>query len=97
MQNNQKIIGIFGAGGFIGGHLVSSLLDEGHEVVCADIKPTEFWFQYFNECENFSLDLKSYNNCLKVTKNVDFIYNICLLYTSPSPRDVEESGLPACG
>ena len=67
---------VAGAGGFIGGHLVSSLLDEGHEVVCADIKPIEFWFQYFNECENFSLDLKSYNNCLKVTKNVDFIYNM---------------------
>lgn len=67
---------VAGAGGFIGGHLVSSLLDEGHEVVCADIKPTEYWFQYFNECENFSLDLKSYDNCLKVTKKVDFIYNM---------------------
>ena len=67
---------VAGAGGFIGGHLVSSLLEEGHEVVCADIKPTEYWFQYFNECENFSLDLKSYENCLKVTKKVDFIYNM---------------------
>ena len=64
---------VAGAGGFIGGHLVSSLLNDGHEVVCADIKPAEYWFQYFNECENFSLDLKSYDNCLKVSKNVDFI------------------------
>ena len=67
---------VAGAGGFIGGHLVSSLLQDGHEVVCADIKPAEFWFQYFDECENFSLDLKSYDNCLKVSKNVDFIYNM---------------------
>ena len=67
---------VAGAGGFIGGHLVSSLLNDGHEVVCADIKPAEYWFQYFNECENFSLDLKSYDNCLKVSKNVDFIYNM---------------------
>ena len=39
---------IAGAGGFIGGHLVKSLMDEGHEVVCADIKPLEFWFQTFD-------------------------------------------------
>ena len=45
---------VAGAGGFIGGHLVKSLLDEGHQVVCADIKPIEYWFQYFDECKNFS-------------------------------------------
>ena len=26
---------------------------------------------------------------------VDVIYNTCLLYTSPSPRDVEESRMPS--
>ena len=67
---------VAGAGGFIGGHLVKSLLDEGHQVVCADIKPIEHWFQYFEECENFSFDLKSYDNCLKATKGVEFIYNM---------------------
>jgi GDP-D-mannose 3',5'-epimerase len=72
---NKKIL-IVGAGGFIGGHLVKSLLDEGHQVVCADIKPIEYWFQYFDECENFSFDLKSYDNCLKATKGVEFIYNM---------------------
>tara|TARA_B100001540_G_scaffold313519_1_gene336604 strand:- start:4537 stop:5535 length:999 start_codon:yes stop_codon:yes gene_type:complete len=67
---------ICGAGGFIGGHLVSSLIKEGHEVVCADIKPKEFWFQLFDNTKNFSLDLKEYENCLKVTKDVDYIYNM---------------------
>ncbi len=67
---------ICGAGGFIGGHLVKSLIDEGHELVCADIKPLENWFQIFEDNQNFSLDLKSYDNCLKVTKNVDYIYNM---------------------
>jgi len=67
---------VCGAGGFIGGHLVSSLINEGHEVVCVDIKPTENWFQNFGESNNFSLDLKDYENCLEVTENVDFIYNM---------------------
>jgi len=67
---------ICGAGGFIGGHLVSNLLKEGHELVCADIKPTEFWFQIFENNKNFSLDLKEYENCLKVTRDVDYVYNM---------------------
>ena len=67
---------VCGAGGFIGGHLVKNLMDEGHEVVCADIKPLEYWFQIFEDNQNFSLDLKSYENCLAVTKDVDYIYNM---------------------
>ena len=66
---------VCGAGGFIGGHLVKNLMEEGHEVVCADIKPLEYWFQLFENNSNFSLDLKSYDNCLK-SENVDFVYNM---------------------
>ena len=67
---------ICGAGGFIGGHLMKDLLNEGHEVVCADIKPIEFWFQTSDMNKNFVLDLKEYENCLKVTEGVDYIYNM---------------------
>jgi len=67
---------ICGAGGFIGGHLVSNLLNEGHEIIAADIKPLEFWFQIFEKSNNFSLDLKDYNNCLKVVDGVDYVYNM---------------------
>ena len=67
---------ICGAGGFIGGHLVKNLMDQGHDVVCADIKPVEYWFQIFEKNKNYSLDLKEYENCLKVTAGVDFIYNM---------------------
>ena len=67
---------VCGAGGFIGGHLVKRLMDQGNDVVCADIKPTEYWFQYFEENQNYSLDLKEYENCLKVTEGIDFIYNM---------------------
>ena len=72
----QKKYLVCGAGGFIGGYLVDSLMKEGNEVVCADIKPKEYWFQIFDKNKNFSLDLKEYENCLKVTEGVDYIYNM---------------------
>jgi len=67
---------VCGAGGFIGGHLVKSLIDDGNHVICVDLKPLDHWFQIFNMNENLSLDLKEYDNCIKITKNVDFIYNM---------------------
>tara|TARA_B100000787_G_scaffold166392_1_gene151575 strand:- start:629 stop:1618 length:990 start_codon:yes stop_codon:yes gene_type:complete len=67
---------ICGGGGFIGGHLADDLMKNGHEVVCADIKPKEYWFQIFDKNKNYSLDLKEYENCLKVTEGVDYIYNM---------------------
>jgi len=67
---------VCGAGGFVGGHLTASLIKDGHEVVAADIKPLEFWFQQFDENKNYVLDLKDYSNCLKVVDSVDYVYNL---------------------
>ena len=67
---------ICGAGGFIGGHLAERLINDGHEVTCVDIKPLEYWFQLNENSKNFSLDLKDFDNCLKVTENIEFIYNM---------------------
>ena len=67
---------VCGAGGFIGGHLVANLLNEGHEVIAADIKPLEYWFQLFDSNKNYSLDLKEYENCLKITNGVDYVFNM---------------------
>jgi len=73
----KKTVLICGAGGFIGGSLVANLIRENnYNIICADIKPFEYWFQFFDHLENFSLDLKEYENCLKITRKVDYIYNM---------------------
>ena len=72
----KKKILICGAGGFIGGHLASKLIKENEfDIICADIKPKEYWFQIFDEAQNYSLDLKEYENTFKVSKDVDYIFN----------------------
>ena len=45
MSYSNKRVFVTGAGGFIGGHLVKKLLDNGNKIVASDIKPKEFWFQ----------------------------------------------------
>ena len=72
----NKIL-ICGAGGFIGGHLVNYYLQNSdNELVCADIKPEANWFQIFDKNKNFSLDLKNFESCMEVTKDVDYVFNL---------------------
>ena len=76
MINNKKIL-IVGAGGFIGGHLVKRLLRDGNSIIAVDIKSREYWFQEFEDVENhFSTDMKNIENCRKVTKEVDYVFNM---------------------
>ena len=67
---------VAGAGGFIGGHLVKRLIDDGHKITAVDLKPLENWFQLFENAKNFTLDLKDFSSCLKVTKNITEIFNM---------------------
>ena len=76
MNKNKKIL-VVGAGGFIGGHLIKRLLDNGNSIVATDIKPKEYWFQDFDAVENYySTDMKDISNCRKVTKNIDYVFNM---------------------
>ena len=76
MIKDKKIL-VVGAGGFIGGHLVKKLLDNGNSIVSTDIKPKEYWFQDFEITENYySMDMKDIYNCRKVTKNIDYVFNM---------------------
>jgi GDP-D-mannose 3',5'-epimerase len=68
---------VCGAGGFIGGHLVKSLLKRGVRVIRAvDIKPIEEWHQTTEGVENFSLDLMEKENCLMAASGVDHVYQL---------------------
>ena len=67
---------IVGGGGFIGGHLVKRLVNEGNKVKAVDIKPFELWFQKFDEVENHSLNMENHDNCLKMSQDMDYVINL---------------------
>lgn len=67
---------IAGAGGFIGGHLVGSLLADGYRVRAVDVKPTEEWYQVYSGAENLVLDLREREHCDRVCAGMDEVYNL---------------------
>jgi nucleoside-diphosphate-sugar epimerase len=54
---------VAGAGGFIGGHMVKILVNQGAQVRAVDRKPIEHWYQHSAEAENLVLDLRERSNC----------------------------------
>jgi nucleoside-diphosphate-sugar epimerase len=76
LSNNSRIL-IAGAGGFIGGALISVLRKQGRrDLRGVDIKPFDQWYQRFDDVENFSLDLNLKENCERAAEGVDDIYNL---------------------
>lgn len=67
---------VTGAGGFIGGHLVSTLLQQGHSVRAVDIKPQWQWYQRFSSAENLTLNLSERESCYQAANGCDWIYNL---------------------
>src|ERR1700739_975247 len=73
---NAKVV-VCGAGGFIGGHLVKSLLENGVDVIRAvDAKPLDEWDQVTNGVESLSLDLKDQANCHTAAKGASLVYQL---------------------
>ena len=68
---------VCGAGGFIGGHLVKSLVANGIKSVRAvDIKPLDDWFQVTPGVENLSLDLKDKDSCVKAAEGSSLVFQL---------------------
>jgi nucleoside-diphosphate-sugar epimerase len=68
---------VTGAGGFIGGHLVADLLDQGYERVRAvDIKPFEHWYQVLPRAENLQRDLAEKAACYEASESAGYVFNL---------------------
>jgi len=63
---------VCGAGGFIGGHMVKRLLDEGYKVIAVDIKSKKDWYQVHKGADSQGLfdlrDPKRVDTCLRWDK-----------------------------
>ena len=73
---NERVV-VCGAGGFIGGHLVRALLNNGVNVVRAvDVKPLDKWYQKSGEVENLSLDLRNMNSCYRAAEDTHVVFQL---------------------
>ncbi|QNI33817.1 NAD-dependent epimerase/dehydratase family protein [Alloacidobacterium dinghuense] len=73
---DERVV-VCGAGGFIGGHLVQTLLKNGVSVVRAvDVKPLDEWYQKNKEVENLSLDLGDKDTCFKATDDMQVVFQL---------------------
>jgi GDP-D-mannose 3', 5'-epimerase len=71
------LIVVAGAGGFIGGHLVASLLSRGYSNLRAiDIKPFDEWYQFFDRVENIQADLQDRSNCRMACAEASEVFNL---------------------
>jgi GDP-D-mannose 3',5'-epimerase len=68
---------VTGAGGFIGGHLVRRLRDEGvGRIRAVDCKPKEEWYQVFDDVENLDANLELLDACRDAVRDVDTVFNL---------------------
>ena len=73
---SHDLMVVAGGGGFIGGHLVANLLNEGHSVRSIDLKPLDEWYQVHDEAENLVLDLRLMEACTEGLTGAGDVYNL---------------------
>ena len=65
---------VAGGGGFIGGHLVADLLNQGLSVRSVDVKPQSEWYQVHEAAQNEVADLSLLNEAMKHTEGAKEVY-----------------------
>jgi len=79
----MKKVLVCGAGGFIGGHLVTSLKEKGYYVIGADIKQHEY--KITDADEFYQYDLREQDLVRKlVTSDIDTIYQLAADAVEPT-------------
>ena len=75
--NQDDLILITGAGGFIGGSLVRYFHDLGYRRIRAvDKKPLSNWYQRLTGVESLRLDLSEREACVRAVENAEEVYNL---------------------
>ena len=73
---DTDLVLVAGGGGFIGGHLVADLLQEGKRVRCIDVKPLDEWHQVHDAAENKVLDLRLRDACQEAVAGAADVFNL---------------------
>ena len=77
MQIRGAHVLVCGAGGFIGGHLVNTLIEQGASSVRAvDVKPFGEWYQRNPAADSRVLDLQLRGNCLSAAGGIDAVFQL---------------------
>ncbi len=73
----NDLIVIAGGGGFIGGHLVQYLLNQGFtNLRSVDIKPTDQWYFHYDQVDNVVADLQLKQACDQACAGAVEVYNL---------------------
>jgi GDP-D-mannose 3',5'-epimerase len=67
---------VAGAGGFIGGHLVRHLVDQGVPVRAVDVKPLDDWYQIDSRAVSITLDLREIGACREAVDGIGAVHNL---------------------
>jgi nucleoside-diphosphate-sugar epimerase len=72
----EETVVVAGGGGFIGGHLVDALQQQGARVRAVDIKPLDEWYQVHPGADNVVADLKLLPECVRVTAGASRVFQL---------------------
>ena len=76
LDTDERVL-VAGAGGFIGGHLVRYLADQGFAAIrAADIKPVSHWLQVLPQAESVQLDLRGRAAARQAVDGCRYVLNL---------------------
>lgn len=75
-NNSSDLVVVTGAGGFIGGALVSKLINDGRRVRAVDKKPLHKWYQRSSDAENLCLDVSTSGTAVTACRGAAHVFQL---------------------